>query len=357
VQLDPKWSFDEALAEISAIYRPGSFRGGPQRNRLIEVWGQLVGRTRALREFDQAVKEHGSLTALGRARGITISTLRSLRSDYALLPDDSSRSGRLIAGDMLGQWHLVQRIGGGGSAEVWRARSIHGDVAIKILRQASGRPFKRFRAEVDLLRSITGQDGVLPMLDAHVPTALAAGERVWLVMPLAKVVSEHSVTLTPEQTVTGVNQIATTMARLHSGRVFHRDLKPENLYEWNGRWVVGDFGIASFPGKKSVTTGSSKLGPVHFIAPEMLHNPETAQGGPADVYSLAKTLWVLLCGQRYPPPGEQRSDIQAVRLEEWVDSPRIGLLNVVMERCTRYSPDDRLTMAQFASALDDWLTR
>lgn len=298
-----------------------------------------------MREFDQAVKEHGSLTALGRAHGITIRTLRSLRDDYAVLPDDSSRTGRPIAGDVLGQWHLVQRIGSGGNADVWRARSIHQDVAIKILRQASGRPLKRFRAEVDLLRSITGQSGVLPMLDSHVPPSLAAGERVWLVMPLARGLNELTADLSAEQTVAGMNQIATTMGRLHSGRVFHRDLKPENLYEWNEQWVVGDFGIASFPGKKSITTGSSKLGPVHFIAPEMLHNPETAQGGPADVYSLAKTLWVLLCGQRYPPPGEQRSDIQAVRLEEWVDSPRIELLNVVMERCTRYSPEDRLTMS------------
>ena len=357
MQLDPQWSFDHAFGEITAVYRPGNYTSGPQRNRLIEAWGQLVGRTRALREFDQAVEEYGSLTALGREHRMTVSTLRSLRSFYESLFDDSSRSGRLVPGDVLGHWHLVQRIGSGGNADVWRARAAREDVAIKILRQASGRPLKRFRAEIDLLRLITGQNGVLPLLDAHAPTSLAPGERVWLVMPLARGLSDVISSLSPEETVAGIKQVAVTMARLHSEQIFHRDLKPENLYEWNKQWVVGDFGIASFPGKKSLTTGSSKLGPVHFIAPEMLHNPETAHGGPADVYTLAKTLWVLLCGQRYPPPGEQRSDIQAVRLEEWVNSPRVELLNTVLERCTRYSPEDRLSMSEFASALGDWQTQ
>ena len=43
------------VVAISDVYQPGGYIGGPQRNRTIEAWGQLVGRNRAVRELDQAV--------------------------------------------------------------------------------------------------------------------------------------------------------------------------------------------------------------------------------------------------------------------------------------------------------------
>jgi hypothetical protein len=42
------WDFETALDEISKAYRPGGITTGPLRNRQVEAWGQLVGRTRAL---------------------------------------------------------------------------------------------------------------------------------------------------------------------------------------------------------------------------------------------------------------------------------------------------------------------
>lgn len=348
--LNPDWSFDEALAAITKEHPPGGYIGGPQRNRLIEAWGQIVGRNRALREFDQAVIAHGSLTALGRARRITVTSLRWLRDYYAALPLDPPQTDRLASGDVLGEWQLVHRLGGGANAEVWKVRSAQGVAAIKVLRRSRGRSLQRFRAEIDLLRELGDLKGILPMLDSD-----GSGDpRPWLVMPLATPVlslANNSV----RGCVAGVADVADTMAALHSRRIFHRDLKPDNLYSWNNHWVVGDFGIASFPGKAALTTGSGKLGPVHFIAPEMLNDPQNADGSAADVYSLAKTLWVLVTGQRYPPPGEQRQDVQQVRLETWVGHECIEDLNVVIEKCTRYAPADRCPMVEMRDDLRQWL--
>ena len=72
------------------------------------------------------------------------------------------------------------------------------------------------------------------------------------------------------------------------------------------KWILGDFGLATFPDKPALTQEGRKLGPLHYLAPEMLNEPTTALGGPADVYSLGKTLWVAATGQRYPLPGEHR---------------------------------------------------
>lgn len=81
------WDFETAVKEISNKYYPGGISTGPLRNRQVEAWGQLVGRTRALTEFDAAIKRYGSLSAFGREYRATLLTLRSFRKFFENLPD------------------------------------------------------------------------------------------------------------------------------------------------------------------------------------------------------------------------------------------------------------------------------
>jgi len=88
MQLQTDWSFEEALQNINSRYPPWG-RIAPQlRNRQLEAWGQLVGRKQSLILFDLAVKQNGSLSALGRNHSITIDTLREIRRFFENLPDD-----------------------------------------------------------------------------------------------------------------------------------------------------------------------------------------------------------------------------------------------------------------------------
>jgi Putative DNA-binding domain len=82
------WSFEEALSNINQQHPPWGHVGPQLRNKQLESWGQLVGRTRALASYDLAVKQCGSLTALGKTYSITIYTLRRLRTFFGRLPDD-----------------------------------------------------------------------------------------------------------------------------------------------------------------------------------------------------------------------------------------------------------------------------
>jgi serine/threonine protein kinase len=120
---------------------------------------------------------------------------------------------------------------------------------------------------------------------------------------------------------------------------------------------VSDFGIASFPGKPSLTSASRKLGPLHFIAPEMLNAPEKSDGAKADVYSLAKTLWVLLTGQKYPPPGEHHHDIEQLQIGRMVKLRESSALDNLMEEATRYDSAKRISMKGFHQMLKDWLPK
>src|SRR6185295_16389956 len=82
-----EWNFEEALQNINAEHPPWGHVGPQLRNRQVEAWGQLVGRTRALALFDMAVEQNSSLTALARKYNITIGTLRNLRRFFENLPD------------------------------------------------------------------------------------------------------------------------------------------------------------------------------------------------------------------------------------------------------------------------------
>ena len=89
MQLSTDWSFEDALYNLNGYYRPSGLVGPQLRNRQLESWGQLVGRTKALAQFDRAVNQNGSLTALGRNYQIAVPTLRQIRHFFESLPDET----------------------------------------------------------------------------------------------------------------------------------------------------------------------------------------------------------------------------------------------------------------------------
>jgi serine/threonine protein kinase len=150
-------------------------------------------------------------------------------------------------------------------------------------------------------------------------------------------------------------QLAQTLAFLAQYGVSHRDIKPENLFWLDDCPVIGDFGMVDFPGKESVTVPNKKLGPLHYIAPEMLISPTIADGKSADVYSLAKCLWVIATGQQYPIPGEQRDSVYQTRLSTYISHPKARLLDKLISQYTRYNPTERPSMKEVEETLNLWL--
>ncbi len=86
----------------------------------------------------------------------------------------------------------------------------------------------------------------------------------------------------------------------------------------------------------------------------MLREPDVADAGPADVYSLAKTLWALASGQRYPPEGQIRVDVADHDLWRWTGGGGTVALGLILERATGQRPEDRPTMAELAAQLEEW---
>jgi serine/threonine protein kinase len=128
-----------------------------------------------------------------------------------------------------------------------------------------------------------------------------------------------------------------------------------HYFRFDGRWTVGDFGLADFDGKAALTTVGEKIGPTFDIAPEMLNDSLGSDGMPADVFSIAKTLWVLITGQRFPIPGPLTANIEALRASSYVSDARAPLLDAILEAATDRAPSTRPTMNAFTQELTEWL--
>ncbi|MEO7175259.1 MAG: hypothetical protein ABIV51_05415, partial [Saprospiraceae bacterium] len=101
-------------------------------------------------------------------------------------------------------------------------------------------------------------------------------------------------------------------------------------------------------------TNNGKLGPIYYIAPEMLNPSILTDYRKADVYSLAKSLWVLLTNQTYPIPGEHDLNFKSIHLSSFVNHPRIGILDILLNRATKIDPKTRIDMEEFNKELIAW---
>lgn len=258
-----------------------------------------------------------------------------------------------------GPWKLLDVLGRGGNATVWRATR-PGDeqrVALKVIstKKVEKEPYQRFIREIEFLRDHEGLAGVLPVLDAYLPDPLTAGEGPWLAMPIAVPMVTALAERSLADVVEGVAAIAETLARLQATLdVAHRDIKPGNLYELDRDWLIGDFGLIALPDAPGLTVNGRPLGPAHYTAYEMILDPAGANPHPADVYSLGKTLWVLATGQAFPPEGHQPEGTRQFGIGDFRPHPKAGALDRLVDQMTRLHPEERPSKDQVARDLRSW---
>ena len=262
--------------------------------------------------------------------------------------------------EVVGPWKLLRVLGEGGNARVWRARNAVGDeVALKTLlrEKVNSERYDRFAQEVGVhLTSLTAVTGVLPLLDAVVPTEDTITDVPWLAMPIATPLQQHlGDAPTVARTVQTVADLAGTLVvLLQKFGISHRDIKPENLYWWQSSAVIGDFGLVSIPDSPAITTDSRDLGPRSFLAPEMRAGQPNREGPPADVFALALTAFTLLGGD--PPRDGLRREVARHNLASIYDDPHLASLDRILQRATSYEADTRPAMGEFATDLEAWLS-
>ena len=86
--IDKNWSLLKAFRVINEAYYPGGMQSGPQRNRQIETWGQLAGKSRATSELSSLIEHYGSINKMSKDIQMSPRTIKSLRSFFESLPND-----------------------------------------------------------------------------------------------------------------------------------------------------------------------------------------------------------------------------------------------------------------------------
>ncbi|MHB8205962.1 protein kinase domain-containing protein [Mucilaginibacter sp.] len=253
-----------------------------------------------------------------------------------------------------GDWTLKLPFAGGGNSFVWEAENSKGErKIIKLLKKDGDLARTRFAEEITIMKTNIHIDGVMKILDASELTPET--KDYWYVMNEGVTLEKHLAKADPIDIVSAVAEIANILTILHAKGVSHRDIKPQNLYYIDDRITIGDFGLVDYPTRmRGLTIRSQQLGPTWTLAPEMRRNPQTADGKKADVYSLAKTLWILLTGVEKGFDG-QYSPQGSVGISNYHSTIDNSYLDNLLVEATENDPRKRPTMDEFEEGLQEWV--
>ena len=161
-----------------------------------------------------------------------------------LMPRFPLSSGQREAGALLaGRYRLVEVLGRGATARVWRARDevLHRDVALKQFHQRRSQGLREARTAARVQHpNVVAVNDVLPSGDLVMEYRGA---------PTLATLLRDGRSLPPPVVATLGQQLLAALQAVHAARVVHCDVKPANMLVGDdGRLTLIDFGIAEIEG-------------------------------------------------------------------------------------------------------------
>lgn len=268
-----------------------------------------------------------------------------------------------------GRYEILNLLGRGGMGSVYRAldRSLHKEVAVKLLREDFvSRPDLRqlFLQEAEVAAQLE-HPGIVPVY--HVS---GEGNLLFLVMELipggnlAELMASlrrKRQWLPVSEAVEIVRQIALALQYAHDHGILHRDIKPGNVMLRNRAYagldyqpVVTDLGLAKVVDQSIAS--SPLMGTLAYMSPEQVLAQDL--DGRTDIYSLGLLLYELLVGKL---PFRINTFPEAVKYH--VDEPILppssirrdlpkAVENVVLQAVAKNVNERYATAADFAADID-----
>jgi len=270
-----------------------------------------------------------------------------------------------LMGHTLGAYQLVERLGQGGMATVYKAfePALDRYVAVKVLPQFFARDpnfMQRFRREAKAIAQL------------HHPNIVSIhsyGEDAGITYIAMQYVEggtleiKRGKALEMEYAVNLILPVAKALAYAHKQGIFHRDIKPGNVLLTDDSWpLLTDFGLAKIVESSTQLTRTG-VG----VGTPMYMSPEQGQGADVDhrtdIYSLGIMLYELVTGD-VPFRASTPMAVVIKHITAPIPPPR-GInpqipeaLERIILKTTSKSPDNRYQTADdFVSALEDFLSQ
>lgn len=247
------------------------------------------------------------------------------------------------------RYTILERVGGGGMADVYRAHDklLDRSVAVKILRSqfTNDEEFvTRFRREAQAAARLSHHN-IVNIYDVgrdddiyYIVMEYISGETL-------KDRIQKEKLLPVESAVRIALEIAEALEHAHQSGLIHCDIKPHNILTTrSGRIKVTDFGIARAVTSATMTQTGAIIGSVHYFSPEQAKG--SAVGAKSDIYSLGVVLYEMLTGI-VPFQGETPISIALKHLQEEPKPPREynpdlpPLLEAIVLKAMAKEPDMR----------------
>lgn len=268
-------------------------------------------------------------------------------------------SSRLLAG----RYELIEKIGEGGMAIVYKAkcRLLNRYVAIKILRPEFTKDeqfVENFRRESQAAAGLS-HPNIVSVYDVG-----QEGNIHFIVMELVegKTLSElieEKGRLDYKEAINITKQVASALSLAHKNQIVHRDIKPHNILITNtGVAKLADFGIAKAVSASTIIGGNNKvMGSVHYFSPEQARGAYVDER--SDIYSLGIVLYEMLTG-KVPFDGDNPISIALMHINDPMppvsaEVPGIPpqLEKIIMKATDKYQTNRYRTADEMIEDLDN----
>ena len=272
-----------------------------------------------------------------------------------------------LIGQTLGRYLVLERIGEGGMATVYKARDtrLEREVAIKIIRREAfpldqlDLILKRFEREAKSLGSLS-HPNIVSVLDYGEHEGLPY--LVMVYQPGGTLKERLGTPMPWRDAVRFIIPIARALEYTHEHNIINRDVKPSNiLLTEKGQPMLTDFGLVKIfqeKGSTHLTASGTGLGTPDYMAPEQWIGETTAV---SDLYSLGVVLYEMITGHR-PYISDTPAGILLKQINDPLPFPKEYIPDLphnvesVLLKVLARKPSDRYPdMRTFANELQDLL--